>query len=146
MAAPLEQLYGLTPRDLAGVLWGPVFRRTVQFLAAADHQTPLQTPAGDQVWFITRVGLIGIPEATQTADRLIVRIEDAAGNIIATILEEFPLGAAGTRQQIHTELDVALVGGSQFIRSRGVFSGALSNGLEFSFMGYQLPRGNVSLS
>lgn len=146
MPAPLEQLYSLTPRDLAGVLWGPVYRRTVQFSAAADHQTPLQTPAPDQVWFINRVGLLAIPEATQTTDRLIIRIEDVNANIIATILEEYPLGAAGTRQQIHAEVDFALIGESQFIRSRGVFSGALTNGLEFSFTGFQLPRGNVSLS
>jgi len=146
MPGPVNQVYQLTPRDMAGPLWGFIHRRTTAAGTAttltrnAVHFADLAPPIGT-VLFLTRIFAVAVPGAGQNVTNLELTVADAADNVLS-ILRESP--STETIKRFTLEADIPLLVGTNILRLVGTFdAGVASNRIGLHFSGYVMPRGNV---
>lgn len=150
MAAPIDLLYQLTARDLTGALWGPMngFVGFTSTTGANIFTTPNieDWPAGTII-FIQSAVVTGLPAAARTVERLILVVEDVAGNFLAGVAlqNDFPV-AVGQDRALNFTGDIALIAGLHNLRGQAGFDAldAAGNRVELDFTGIVVPKGNVT--
>lgn len=147
MSALVSTLYALRPRDEAQPLWSWVNFYQDTTGAANPVTSATHFPPSDKLWLITNVyGLAKGVAATTIAESVRFFVINSGGGIAATIAGERvnPPLAAGASMILHKKVEIVLDGDRTGIQSRFGFDAAnAGNQVQWSFSGYEIPRGNI---
>lgn len=149
-SAPLELLYRLTQRDLAFPHWGPNYGNLTRVAGESTLETNLagwdagfEAPQGT-ILFVTNLIAQANPGGAQTINRLEVRILNRrTDNLVALVLADRFTATTDTTVRSST-FDFCLLPDRDYLAVIGTFnSGASSNVVELSWLGYLVPRGEI---
>lgn len=147
--APVESVYGLTPRDLAGGVWGPLFREgsasdTATLVNLVDSEV-FSPPVG-YVGFIDMLHFYFNPGAGQKVTGALALIQDFGAQSIFTLFSGNIDAAADEEISMILHPDIPIVGGVHRVSLAGIFdAGVASNIVSMSLAATVVPKGNITL-
>lgn len=145
MGAPLDRLYGLTPRDSQSALWIPAHgtANATGGLIVNTTFADFTIPPG-YIGFLTHIWGRATPGAAQAVQQVSIVVGDINLNSLAVLHTLDVALAVNVPHTVNFSTDIAVIGGDQALSIFGTFGGGAANNVNLGWSGYYVPRGNVT--